>query len=176
MVDSMFNTEGTLTYPMKQKIMAIWDRDRFISLQFIFKDGLEYVSPWDYCVMPDRRWDNSSCNRFFCYLENQCCKLSNLLYLFYGLWCIFGEKVLDKYTRRPSTSGQGVFNRRISSEKNSRRLLWHRRWIFQSKNKMCCQCFRFTKNFKVQSLLHLIKLSLLIISNAGSQLYRKKNG
>lgn len=53
--DGMFHGEGTLTYPMGQKIDGQWVKGRMTSCKFRFADGLEYKTPWKYCQMPDRR-------------------------------------------------------------------------------------------------------------------------
>lgn len=53
--DSMFDGEGTIAYPMGQKIEGVWEKDVLVSFKYIFHDGLEYDDPWNYCRMPDRR-------------------------------------------------------------------------------------------------------------------------
>lgn len=53
--NSQFHGDGTLIYPMRQKIEGRWDKGKLVSWKYRFIDGLEYEVPWGYCVFPDRR-------------------------------------------------------------------------------------------------------------------------
>lgn len=57
--DGMFHGEGTMTFPMGQKVEGEWFKGRLITFKFRFADGLEYSIPWKYCIMPDRRFYSS---------------------------------------------------------------------------------------------------------------------
>ena len=51
----MFHGEGTLIYPMGQKLDGIWEKGRMVDYKFSNVDGLDYEDKWKYCMMPDRR-------------------------------------------------------------------------------------------------------------------------
>lgn len=50
----MFHGDGTLMYPMGQKIDGTWVKGRLSTYKYRFADGLEYEDPWTYCQIPDR--------------------------------------------------------------------------------------------------------------------------
>lgn len=52
--DGMFHGDGTLHYPMGQKIDGTWEKGRLVSWKYRFADGLEYDIPWTYCQAPNR--------------------------------------------------------------------------------------------------------------------------
>ena len=53
--DGNFHGDGTLQYPMGQKIEGTWVKGRLKTWKYIFSDGLVYELPWNYCTYPDRR-------------------------------------------------------------------------------------------------------------------------
>ncbi|XP_063906218.1 MORN repeat-containing protein 5-like isoform X2 [Zophobas morio] len=57
--DGMFHGEGTLIYPMGQKLDGIWEKGRMVDYKFSNVDGLDYEDKWKYCMMPDRRFNVS---------------------------------------------------------------------------------------------------------------------
>ncbi|KAK4883702.1 hypothetical protein RN001_007021 [Aquatica leii] len=54
--DGMFHGDGTLTYPMGQKLEGTWNKGKLVDYKFSYSDNLDYTAPWDYCQMPDRRF------------------------------------------------------------------------------------------------------------------------
>lgn len=53
-----FHGKGVITYPVGHKLKGHWKRGKMISKTFVFYDGLEVKEPWNYCQIPDRRFQH----------------------------------------------------------------------------------------------------------------------
>lgn len=54
--DSQFHGKGILRYPMGQTLKSEWSHGKMTKWSYVFKDGLEYHDPWEYCLFPKRAY------------------------------------------------------------------------------------------------------------------------
>lgn len=54
--DSQFHGKGMLRYPMGQTLKSEWSHGKMTKWSYVFKDGLEYHDPWEYCLFPKRAY------------------------------------------------------------------------------------------------------------------------
>ncbi|CAH1135019.1 unnamed protein product [Ceutorhynchus assimilis] len=54
--NGQFHGRGQIIYPMGHQMRGLFKNGKLVEKKFSFPDNLDYSEPWNYCQMPDRRF------------------------------------------------------------------------------------------------------------------------